>query len=57
MLEELMRECRNWQTGRLEVPVSNHRRESSSLFSRTNQHNSLSVVLIFYFWLIRFFRF
>ena len=37
--------------------MSNHRRESSSLFSRTNQHNSLSVVLIFYFWLICFLDF
>lgn len=32
-----MRECWNWQTGRLEVPVSYHRRVGSSPISRTNK--------------------
>ena len=35
-----MRECWNWQTGRLEVPVSNHRRVGSSPISRTMKNSS-----------------
>ena len=35
-----MRECWNWQTGRLEVPVSHYRRVGSSPISRTTSKAS-----------------
>ena len=42
-----MRECWNRQTGRLEVPVSNHRRVGSSPISRTKKDISFELMSFF----------
>lgn len=44
-----MRECWNRQTGRLEVPVSNHRRVGSSPISRTTKDISFWIDVFFCF--------
>ena len=44
-----MRECWNRQTGRLEVPVSNHRRVGSSPISRTTKDIGFWIDVFFVF--------